>query len=85
MNTNFPHEIYTTDADLAARLNIEHVTEQQMAITQEAHQLIGLSDLEVKSLSGKSSAERGKWLRKNRNRNRPCLCGSGKKFKKCCW
>lgn len=24
-------------------------------------------------------------LRKNKNRNRPCLCLSGKKFKHCCW
>ena len=23
-------------------------------------------------------------FKKNRNRNRPCICGSGKKFKKCC-
>ncbi len=23
-------------------------------------------------------------FRKNKYRNRPCLCGSGKKFKKCC-
>lgn len=22
---------------------------------------------------------------KGRNRNKPCPCGSGKKFKKCCW
>lgn len=24
-------------------------------------------------------------VRKNRMRNRKCICGSGKKFKKCCW
>lgn|GEM_PF-3427095 len=23
--------------------------------------------------------------RKNKMRNRKCICGSGKKFKKCCW
>lgn len=23
--------------------------------------------------------------RKNWMRNKPCICGSGKKFKKCCW
>ena len=23
--------------------------------------------------------------RKNVMRNRPCICGSGKKFKQCCW
>lgn len=24
-------------------------------------------------------------VRKNNMRNKPCICGSGKKFKKCCW
>jgi len=24
-------------------------------------------------------------VRKNYMRNKPCVCGSGKKFKKCCW
>ena len=24
-------------------------------------------------------------VRKNWMRNKPCVCGSGKKFKKCCW
>ncbi len=23
--------------------------------------------------------------RKNNMRNKPCVCGSGKKFKRCCW
>lgn len=23
--------------------------------------------------------------RKNNMRNKPCICGSGKKFKRCCW
>ena len=26
-----------------------------------------------------------KTKRKNWMRNKPCICGSGKKFKKCCW
>lgn len=25
------------------------------------------------------------FTRKNSMRNKPCGCGSGKKFKKCCW
>lgn len=24
-------------------------------------------------------------VRKNYMRNQPCVCGSGKKFKRCCW
>ena len=27
----------------------------------------------------------GKRVRKGWMRNQPCVCGSGKKFKKCCW
>ncbi len=27
----------------------------------------------------------GNGRRKNYMRNQPCVCGSGKKFKKCCW
>jgi len=27
----------------------------------------------------------GKRQRKNSMRNKPCVCGSGKKFKRCCW
>ena len=26
-----------------------------------------------------------KFARKNSMRNKPCGCGSGKKFKRCCW
>jgi len=28
---------------------------------------------------------KGDFAHKNRDRNNPCPCGSGLKFKKCCW
>lgn len=36
---------------------------------------------------GKGSDKRAQitLVRKNKYRNRPCICGSGKKFKSCCW
>ena len=41
---------------------------------------IPLSEQEVIDLRKKSFK-----LRKNWMRNKPCQCGSGKKFKHCCW
>jgi len=38
------------------------------------------SDDELKSLKRMSKPRRI-----NKMRNKPCVCGSGKKFKKCCW
>lgn len=48
----------------------------------EAHQkpLLELSGAEFKELEPMSRPER-----KNRMRNKPCVCGSGQKFKRCCW
>jgi uncharacterized protein YecA (UPF0149 family) len=42
--------------------------------------LIPITKREVKFLS-----KRDMFQRKNHMRNKPCPCGSGKKFKKCCW
>jgi len=39
-----------------------------------------VSKEEKKILSSKNSHERKSWMR-----NKECPCGSGKKFKKCCW
>lgn len=32
-----------------------------------------------------SKRERSNKRRKNKMKNKKCVCGSGKKFKKCCW
>jgi hypothetical protein len=39
-----------------------------------------LSDEQARELSHRSAKKRKNWMR-----NQPCTCGSGKKFKKCCW
>lgn len=41
---------------------------------------VKITEEEAKVLSKKS-----KPVRKNYMRNKPCPCGSKKKFKKCCW
>ena len=43
-------------------------------------ELIPLSKDENRILSNVSPKARKGWMR-----NKPCICGSGKKFKKCCW
>jgi uncharacterized protein YecA (UPF0149 family) len=42
--------------------------------------LIPLTEEEDKVLSAKPKNKRKNWMR-----NKPCVCGSGRKFKRCCW
>jgi len=42
--------------------------------------LIPLTQDQVKTLEPMGAKQRKGWMR-----NHPCVCGSGKKFKKCCW
>ena len=42
--------------------------------------LLALTENQVKELVPLS-----KKMRKNNMRNKPCICGSGVKFKRCCW
>lgn len=39
-----------------------------------------LTENETRSLSKQSLKKRKNWMR-----NKPCPCGSGLKFKRCCW
>ena len=39
-----------------------------------------LSNVQARELSKLPYRKRKNWMR-----NQPCVCGSGKKFKKCCW
>ncbi|WP_024333075.1 SEC-C metal-binding domain-containing protein [Desulfotignum balticum] len=41
---------------------------------------IPLDDKQAHVLKRRSLRYRKNWMR-----NKPCVCGSGKKFKKCCW
>jgi len=42
--------------------------------------LVPLSKADGRALTHMNCGERKNWMR-----NRPCICGSGKKFKRCCW
>jgi uncharacterized protein YecA (UPF0149 family) len=46
----------------------------------EGRRLLPLSEREFEELQ-----PMGAKRRKNSMRNKPCVCGSGKKFKRCCW
>lgn len=41
---------------------------------------VALTDSEVKDCESMPLYQRKGYMR-----NKPCVCGSGKKFKKCCW
>lgn len=59
-----------TDEDIAEMERVVRITEEEMQVVEPLPRL-----LRPKALID---------FRKNKYRNRPCLCGSGKKFKKCC-
>jgi uncharacterized protein YecA (UPF0149 family) len=49
-------------------------------LEQDGRQLLPLSEREHEELKPLGARHR-----KNKMRNKPCVCGSGKKFKRCCW
>ena len=50
--------------------NVERPGKRLAAISERQHEELKLM---------------GNTQRKNYMRNQPCVCGSGKKFKRCCW
>ena len=62
--------------------DIYHGTSEEIKSFAEkmGRPLAPVSDEQYKALSPLGSGRR-----KNYMRNQPCVCGSGKKFKKCCW
>ena len=54
------------------------ISEDQMTEKQKA-------SMQVSPYDNKSELGKLRIKNKNRFRNKPCPCGSGKKFKKCCW
>ena len=58
-----------------------HITEDQIAEATEAREkLIVITEEQFETLKPMSFSGRKGWMR-----NRQCNCGSGKKFKNCCW
>lgn len=64
------------------RGNIYRMTDEERRAFEQMRDapLIPLDDSEAKELEPMSKSKRKGYMR-----NKPCLCGSGKKFKKCCW
>lgn len=61
--------------------NYEQMEKLQRAMEMdEGKRLLSLNDEQLKELKPMSPGDR-----KNNMRNKACVCGSGKKFKKCCW
>jgi len=42
--------------------------------------LVPIPEEEIEKVVNMNRAKRKNWMR-----NKPCLCGSGRKFKQCCW
>ncbi len=56
-------------------------SEQLAKMEQElGNALVPLTGRQERILTPMNAADRKGWMR-----NQPCICKSGKKFKKCCW
>ena len=49
-------------------------------LSEELERHIPIPDAELPRVRKMSKKSRKGWMR-----NRPCICGSGRKFKVCCW
>jgi uncharacterized protein YecA (UPF0149 family) len=54
--------------------------EKTQRLFDRQEKMVALSQNEAEKLEPLSKKQRKGWMR-----NQPCVCGSGKKFKKCCW
>jgi len=59
-----------------------HLVDQDVkeALSQEGRPLAPLNDRQHRELTPMNAHQRKGYMR-----NQPCVCGSGKKFKRCCW
>lgn len=53
---------------------------QEWFEAKESRQLAPLTEKQARTMQGMTNFERKGWMR-----NQPCVCGSTKKFKLCCW
>ena len=47
--------------------------------------VLGFDGEEVNDITEPDPSEKRGYNKKNWMRNKPCPCGSGRKFKRCCW
>jgi len=64
--------------------SVEQIPEKEVAhekrLANRQEKMVGLTQSESEQLLPLSKKQRKGWMR-----NQPCVCGSGKKFKQCCW
>lgn len=81
MDSQRPHELL--DSNQMDELKVAAISSSQAAAM--LGRMTTLTELEHSQLKESSIDERAEWLEiKGKNRNKPCNCGSGKKFKRCC-
>ena len=56
-----------------------------MVREEEGRQILHKDLIDLGEEAGEKRDASPLFARKNSMRNKPCPCGSGKKFKKCCW
>lgn len=72
-------EIHHIDPEIFEREFTRLDGNSERLVDQE-RKLVSLSEDEAEELQKHPRKFRKGWMR-----NQPCVCGSGKKFKKCCW
>ena len=70
LEQEFMHDRYSENRAALEQAFKDQTNKQMLALTKEEAD-------ELEPLPKK--------VRKNKMRNKPCVCGSGIKFKKCCW
>ena len=92
MNCGTGEIVRFEDLDIATRQVLENLAQKATArsvrdlaevsskLSSALEETKPFAPVDVPMLKHQSKVRRRNWMR-----NRPCPCGSGKKFKKCCW
>lgn len=73
------------DCSNAHIYNQEQLREIKESFPAEAFEQLQAHLVPITSEQHKELEPLGELKRKGYMRNQPCVCGSGEKFKKCCW
>ncbi len=80
MNPNTGELFYLTQKQMTAMSDARRDNLNTILSAQQNQKFIELSESEFEELEPLDPPQR-----KNKMRNKPCRCGSGIKFKRCCW
>lgn len=73
-------EIHHFDEEELKQMHFQQINDRSERMVDMERKMVSLSDDEAAELENQPVKKRKGWMR-----NQPCVCGSGKKFKKCCW